>query len=157
MEPENRSSRYRLGRSLGLVHHSAGKRETPKRRTSQGAEYPALTEALVGRFAAHHGAVARAILDHIDFLDAGIARLDEQVAASLEPFRAAVTVLETIPGVGTRVAETIGPAPRPPTGARRSAYRRQHGRRLVRIGHASRWCPPAYDEAEPPAVARASH
>jgi hypothetical protein len=86
MEPENLSSRYRLGRSLGLVHHSAGKRETPERRTSQGAEYPPLTEALVGRFAAHHGAVARAILDHIDFLDAGIARLDEQVAASLEPF-----------------------------------------------------------------------
>lgn len=68
---------------------------------------PALTEALVGRFAAHHGAVARAILDHIDFLDAAIARLDEQVAARLEPFRAAVTLLETIPGVGTRVAETI--------------------------------------------------
>jgi hypothetical protein len=30
------------------------------------SKIPALTEALVGRFPAHHGVVARAILDHID-------------------------------------------------------------------------------------------
>jgi transposase len=68
---------------------------------------PALAEALVGRFAAHHAAVARAILDHIDFLDATIARLDEEVAARLGPFRGAVELLQTIPGVGRTVAEVI--------------------------------------------------
>jgi len=68
---------------------------------------PALTEALVGRFAAHHGVVARAILDHIDFLDATIARLDGEVAERLGPFRAAVELLQTIPGVGQTVAEVI--------------------------------------------------
>jgi transposase len=68
---------------------------------------PALAEALVGRFGAHHGVVARAILEHVDFLDATIARLDEEVAARLEPFRAAVTLLQTIPGVGRNVAEVI--------------------------------------------------
>ena len=68
---------------------------------------PALTDALVGRFAAHHGAVAKAILAHIDFLDAAIATLDEEVANRLGPFRAAVTLLETIPGVGRAVAEAI--------------------------------------------------
>jgi transposase len=68
---------------------------------------PALAEALVGRFAAHHGAVARAILDHIDFLDAAIVGLDEEVAARLGPFRGAVALLETIPGVGQAVAEVI--------------------------------------------------
>ncbi len=68
---------------------------------------PALAEALVGRFGAHHGVVARAILDHIDFLGATIARLDEEVAARLEPFQAAVTLLQTIPGVGRTVAEVI--------------------------------------------------
>ncbi len=47
---------------------------------------PALSEALAGRFAAHHGAVARAILAHIDFLDATIATLDQEVAARLGPF-----------------------------------------------------------------------
>jgi transposase len=71
------------------------------------SKIPALTEALVGRFAAHHGAVARAVLDHIDFLDAAIARLDEEVAGRLGPFQDAVTLLETIPGVGRKVAETI--------------------------------------------------
>jgi transposase len=68
---------------------------------------PALTEALVGRFAAHHGVVAKAILAHIDFLDAAIARLDEEVASRLGPFQAAVTLLQTIPGVGKKVAEVI--------------------------------------------------
>lgn len=61
---------------------------------------PALVDALVGRFAAHHGAVARVILDHIDFLDAAIARLNEEVAARLGSFRAAVDLLQTIPASG---------------------------------------------------------
>ncbi len=68
---------------------------------------PDLVEALVGRFAAHHGAIARSILDHIDFLDAAIARLDAEVAARLEPFRGAVVLLQSIPGVGQAVAEVI--------------------------------------------------
>lgn len=68
---------------------------------------PELTEALVGRFAADHGAVARVILDHIDFLDAAIARLDQEVADRLAPFRAAVDLLQTIPGVGATVAQVI--------------------------------------------------
>lgn len=68
---------------------------------------PALSEALVGRFAAHHAVVARAILDHIDFLDRTIARLDEQIAQRLGPFLAAVALLKTIPGVGQATAEVI--------------------------------------------------
>ena len=68
---------------------------------------PALAEALVGRFATHHGAVARSILDHVDFLDAAIARLDKEVSDRLAPFRAAVELLETIPGVGRAAAEVI--------------------------------------------------
>jgi transposase len=81
-----------------LANHALGKLR-PK--------IPALTEALVGRFAAHHGALARAILAHIDFLDATIAGLDEEITARLGPFRAAVALLQTIPGVGPAVAETI--------------------------------------------------
>lgn len=68
---------------------------------------PALTEALAGRFASHHAAVARAILDHIDFLDANIAALDAEIAARLHPFQAACDLLTTIPGVARVVAETI--------------------------------------------------
>lgn len=71
------------------------------------SKIPALTEALVGRFAAHHGAVARAVLNHIDFLDAAIANLDEQVTSRLGNFEGAVALLETIPGVARKTAETI--------------------------------------------------
>lgn len=67
----------------------------------------ALTEALAGRFATHHGAVARAILDHIDFLDATIARLDEEVAGRLGPFQPAIDLLVSIPGVAQTTAEVI--------------------------------------------------
>ena len=67
----------------------------------------ALSEALVGRFAAHHAAVARAILGHIDFLDANITALDQEVAARMEPFRAAVDLLVTIPGVGQTTAQVF--------------------------------------------------
>jgi transposase len=68
---------------------------------------PALSDALVGRFSAHHGAVAKAILGHIDFLDESISHLDEEVAARLGPFREAIDLLVTIPGVGRYTAEVI--------------------------------------------------
>ncbi len=68
---------------------------------------PALTEALAGRFRAHHGAVARAILAHIDFLDATVATLDEEVAARLGPFLAGVVLLRTMTGVGQVTAEVF--------------------------------------------------
>ncbi|MGH9104321.1 MAG: IS110 family transposase [Acidimicrobiales bacterium] len=68
---------------------------------------PALTEALTGRFASHHAVVVRAILAHIDFLDANIAALDEEVAARLGPFRPAVELLKTIPGVGQTAAQVF--------------------------------------------------
>lgn len=87
----------------------------------------ALSQALVGRFGAHHGAVATAILAHIDFLDANIAALDEEVAARLGPFRAAVELLKTIPGVGqiaaeVFVAETGGDMSRFPSASHLAAW-----------------------------------
>jgi len=75
--------------------------------TRMRAKIPALSEALAGRFGAHHGAVARAILDHIDFLDGTIARLDAEVVDRLDPFQSAIELLKTIPGVGQVVAETF--------------------------------------------------
>jgi transposase len=76
-------------------------------RTRMRTKIPELTEVLVGRFAAHHAVVARAILDHIDFLDANITVLDEQIAERVNPFRAAVELLKTIPGWGQTVAEVF--------------------------------------------------
>lgn len=68
---------------------------------------PALVEALDGRWQPHHSAVARHILAHIDFLDAAIASLGEEITERLRPYEAAVTVWCTIPGVSQTTAEVI--------------------------------------------------
>jgi transposase len=67
----------------------------------------ALTEALDGNFGTHHAAAARALLDHVDFLDRTIEALTDEIAARLEPMKAAVQLLCTIPGVSERTAEVI--------------------------------------------------
>ncbi len=56
-------------------------------RTRMRAKIPQLHDALSGHFGAHHGVVARRILDHIDFLDATVATLTEEVIARLGPFQ----------------------------------------------------------------------
>ena len=68
---------------------------------------PALTEALSGHFGPHHAVAARQILDHVDFLDASIATLSEQVATRTTPFTAAIGLLVEIPGISRRSAESI--------------------------------------------------
>ncbi len=66
-----------------------------------------LTKALAGRFAAHHGVVARQILDHIAFLDASIARLTAEIVERTTPFEPAIELLCGIPGWGRRTAEVF--------------------------------------------------
>jgi transposase len=68
---------------------------------------PALVEALESRWAAHHSAVARRILAHIDFLDDTIDTLTSEIVERLVPFEAAVELLETIPGVSALTAQTM--------------------------------------------------
>lgn len=65
---------------------------------------PALEEALVGRFAAHHAVVAAQVLAHVDFLDASVARLDEAIAERMRPFEPQVNLLSGITGWGTKTA-----------------------------------------------------
>ena len=66
-----------------------------------------LREALVGRFGAHHGRIARLHLDHIDYLAGQIDRLDANIDEVIGPFVEAVRLLKTIPGVGDRTAQVI--------------------------------------------------
>jgi transposase len=68
---------------------------------------PALVEALENRWVSHHGALARQILAHIDFLDATIDTLTGEIVERLVPFRAAVELVKTIPGVSDLTAQTI--------------------------------------------------
>jgi transposase len=68
---------------------------------------PALREALVGRFDRQHALIVSAILAHLDFLDEQIQLLSDEIEAQLAPFKAAVELLCTIPGVQQRTAEVL--------------------------------------------------
>jgi transposase len=71
------------------------------------AKIPALTDALAGRFNAHHALMCRAMLARIDAADATIAELTERIVALQDPHEAAVTLLVGIPGVSHRTAQVI--------------------------------------------------
>ncbi len=63
--------------------------------------------ALVGNFGAHHGVVARQIIDHIDFLDASITALSQEIAERLAGLDPVIDQLRQIPGWGRTTAEVF--------------------------------------------------
>jgi transposase len=66
-----------------------------------------LEASLRGRVTPHHRFVLRLHLDHIDALDAAIHRIDKEIDGNVEPFRAAIEMLSSIPGVNSLTAEVI--------------------------------------------------
>jgi transposase len=66
-----------------------------------------LEEALRGRVTSRHRFLLRLHLRQIDALEAAIGDIDQEVEADLEPFRAAVRLLSSIPGVSALSAEVI--------------------------------------------------
>ncbi|MEU9332137.1 IS110 family transposase [Streptomyces sp. NPDC048290] len=68
---------------------------------------PELAEALTGRFRAHHAFLTRLHLDHYDQLTDAIGQLDERIEEAMAPFRPALGLLDTIPGINQAVAEVI--------------------------------------------------
>jgi transposase len=71
------------------------------------AKLPALRRALAGRVRPHHLVLVGQILAHIDFLEEAIARVQEEIDRRQAPFRAAVELLQTIPGIGAVAATAI--------------------------------------------------
>ena len=71
------------------------------------AKIPDLSMALEGRFGDHHALMCRLHLDHIDHLEAMLARLDAQIEAMMTPFRAARDLLTTAPGIGPLSAAAV--------------------------------------------------
>jgi transposase len=71
------------------------------------AKLPQLRQALRGRFGDHHALLIGLALEHVEHLEAAIARLDARVDEVIAPFAAARDRLDTITGVGKRAAETI--------------------------------------------------
>lgn len=66
-----------------------------------------LTEALTGRFRDHHAFLTRLHLDHYDQLTDAIGQLDTRIEEAMAPFRPALDLLDTIPGINQAVAEVI--------------------------------------------------
>ena len=86
-----------------------------------------LTEALAGHFGSHHAVVARRILDHLDFLEATITALTEQIDARTRPYAAVIDLLLPVPGldrltIDVVIAETGADMDRFPSPARLASW-----------------------------------
>ncbi len=86
-----------------------------------------LTEALTGHFDAHHARLARSIVHRLDLVEAALAELDGVIAEACRPWAHQMQLLQTIPGVGEKVAqvfiaETGGDTSRFPTAAHLAAW-----------------------------------
>jgi transposase len=66
-----------------------------------------LQKALAGTLRPHHRIVVAELLSQIDYLEEAIARLDSEIAATLQPFQAELAQLDSIPGVSQRIAEVL--------------------------------------------------
>jgi len=66
-----------------------------------------LEAALRGRITAHHRFMLRIHLNHLDALNSTIADIDKEVDGNVEPFRVAIEMLATIPGVSSLAAEVM--------------------------------------------------
>jgi transposase len=71
------------------------------------SKLPALQRALESRFRNHHAFLVAQILGHLDYLDEAIAACSARIEEQIAPFAPALTLLESIPGVGRRNAEVI--------------------------------------------------
>jgi transposase len=71
------------------------------------ASHEEFREALRGRVTKHHRFLLRLHLNQIDALDAAMATLDAQVEANLGPFRTAVDLIISIPGIKNLSAHVI--------------------------------------------------
>src|SRR4051794_21995579 len=63
--------------------------------------------ALCGRISDHHRFLLRLHLRQIDMLNEAVAEIDQRVESDLDPFRAAVRLLCSIPGIGELSAQVI--------------------------------------------------
>jgi transposase len=68
---------------------------------------PQLERALVGCVGPHQRFLVAEQLAHVDFLDAAIARVSTEIGERVRPDEEVLARLDTIPGVGRAVAETL--------------------------------------------------
>jgi transposase len=68
---------------------------------------PDLAQALTGHFDANHAQLARSMLRRLDLVEQALAELDAVIVEACQPWQHQIELLQTIPGVGAKVAETI--------------------------------------------------
>lgn len=68
---------------------------------------PELAQALEGHFDAHHAQLARSILHRLDLVEAALDEVDQAITVACKPWAGQIKLLQTIPGVGERVAQVI--------------------------------------------------
>lgn len=71
------------------------------------SKIPDLAQALVGDFTDHHAQLARAILGRLDMVEAAMAELEDVIRSACQPWAHELELLQTIPGVGEKVAQVI--------------------------------------------------
>ena len=71
------------------------------------SKIPDLAQALDGNFDDHHAQMARAILGRLDLVEQSLVELDAVIAAKCTPWQHQIDLLQTIPGVGPKVAQVI--------------------------------------------------
>jgi transposase len=99
------SGRAMLEALIARDRGPAGLADLAKRRMR--SKIPELTEALTGRFAEHHGFLARLHLDLIDSHSRAIEELNGRIEEAVQPFRATRDLIVTVPGISTIVADVI--------------------------------------------------
>ena len=68
---------------------------------------PALAESLTGHFDDHHALLIGGMLTRLDQVEASLKACDAQIAAEIAPWARQFELLQTIPGVGVKTAQTI--------------------------------------------------
>jgi transposase len=71
------------------------------------AKIPALTKALTGHFDAGHAQLVRSMLHRLELVEDALAELDALLATAFAPWAHQLELLQTIPGVGEKVAQVI--------------------------------------------------
>jgi transposase len=68
---------------------------------------PALVEALTGHFNEQHAQLARSMLTRIELIEDALAELNTVIATACRPWAHQLELLQTIPGVGEKVAQVL--------------------------------------------------
>ncbi|GAA3164104.1 IS110 family transposase [Blastococcus jejuensis] len=68
---------------------------------------PQLVEALTGHFNAQHAQLARTMLHRLELIEDALDELDAVIAEATRPWAHQLELLQTIPGVGPKVAQVI--------------------------------------------------